>query len=70
MASKVSLYIGPATAYKKFTFSDAAVWAAVREQIVVAMDAGSGLIQIDYKGERFVFVYSPHLMVSWVESGA
>jgi hypothetical protein len=46
------------------------VWAGVRSQIVSAMDAGKGTIEIDRKGDRIVYVYSPFLPVSWVEAGA
>lgn len=69
MASDVTLYIGPETAYKKFRFADASVWEAVRSQIVSAMDAGKGTIEIPWKGDTVVFVYSPYLMVTWVEKG-
>ena len=70
MASEVTLYIGPETAYRKFRFTDETVWAGVRAQIVAAMDAGRGLVEIPWKGDTIVFVYSPYLMVTWVEKAA
>jgi hypothetical protein len=42
-------------------------WETVRSQIVAAMEAGRGLIEIPWKGDTVVFVYSPYLMVTWVE---
>ncbi|MFH8249316.1 hypothetical protein ACH3VR_02975 [Microbacterium sp. B2969] len=70
MASDVTLYIGPETAYRKFRFAHVSEWEAVRSQITAAMDAGKGLIEIPWKGDTVVFVYSPYLMVSWVEKPA
>jgi hypothetical protein len=70
MTTDVSLYIGPETVYKKFRFTDAKAWEAVRSQIVTAMDAGKGTIEIAWKGDKIVYVYSPYLMVTWVEKGA
>ncbi len=67
MAADVTLYIGPETAYKKFRFADANAWETVRSQIVAAMNAGRGLIEIAWKGDTIVYVYSPYLMVTWVE---
>ncbi|MFC8679958.1 hypothetical protein ACFT30_00445 [Microbacterium ureisolvens] len=67
MASDVTLYIGPETAYRKFRFASASEWEPVHSQIMAAMDAGKGLIEIPWKGDNVVFVYSPYLMVSWVE---
>ncbi|MDR7187326.1 hypothetical protein J2Y46_000142 [Microbacterium sp. BE35] len=67
MASDVTLYIGPETAYRKFRFTDVSEWETVRSQIVAAMEAGRGLIEIPWKGDTVVFVYSPYLMVTWVE---
>jgi len=70
MATDVTLYIGPATAYKKFRFTDKIVWEAVSSQIVSAMNAGKGMIEIAWKGDTIVYVYSPYLMVTWVEKAA
>ena len=70
MATDVTLYIGPETAYRKFRFTDAAAWEAVRSQVTAAMGAGRGLIEIPWKGDNVVFVYSPYLMVTWVEKAA
>jgi len=67
MATDVTLYMGPATAYRKFRFADAHVWEAVRSQILTAMNAGKGTIEIPWKGDTVVYVYSPYLMVTWVE---
>jgi hypothetical protein len=67
MATDVILYIGPATAYRKFRFTDRDAWEAVRSQILSAMNAGKGIIEIPWKGDITVFVYSPYLMVTWVE---
>ncbi|MFK4834351.1 hypothetical protein ACI3KY_01325 [Microbacterium sp. ZW T2_14] len=67
MGSDVTLYIGPETAYRKFRFTDANEWESIRSQVAAAMDAGKGLIKIPWKGDTVVFVYSPYLMVSWVE---
>lgn len=69
MASDVTLYIGIAPYNVKFRFSDPNVWESVRSQIIAAMNAGKGTIEIDRKGDRHVYVYSPFLPVSWVESG-
>ena len=70
MASNITLYIGAPPYHAKFRFTDAGVWEGVRSQIVAAMAAGTGLIEIDHKGDRVVHVYSPFLPVSWTESGA
>ena len=70
MATDVTLYIGPETAYKKFRFTDANDWEAVRSQIIAAMSAGKGMIRIPWKGDTIVYVYSPYLMVTWVEKAA
>ena len=70
MTTDVTLYIGPVTAYKKFRFTDADVWEGVRSQIIDAMNAGKGTIEISRKGDKLVYVYSPYLMVSWIEAEA
>jgi hypothetical protein len=70
MATDVTLYIGPATAYKKFRFVDMSAWEVVRSQIISAMNAGKGTIEIAWKGDTIVYVYSPYLMVTWVEKTA
>ena len=70
MATDVTLYIGTPPNYVKFRFTEAEVWERVRSQILDAMNAGRGTIEIDRKGDRVVYVYSPFLPVSWVESGA
>lgn len=70
MATNVTLYIGPATAYRKYRFTDGDVWESVRSQIISAMDAGKGRIEIAWKGDTIVYVYSPYLMVTWVEKAA
>ncbi len=67
MATDVTLYIGPETAYKKFRFTDVNVWDSVHSQIISAMNAGKGTIKIAWKGDTIVYVYSPYLMVTWVE---
>ncbi|SFR93227.1 hypothetical protein SAMN04487846_0769 [Microbacterium sp. cf046] len=67
MATEVTLYIGPETAYRKFRFTEASAWDAVRSQILTAMDAGKGTIEIAWKGDTIVYVYSPYLMVTWVD---
>ncbi|HYI51173.1 MAG TPA: hypothetical protein VEX42_06340 [Microbacterium sp.] len=67
MATDVTLCIGPATAYKKFRFADRNAWEAVRSQILSAMNAGKGTIEVAWKGDTIVYVYSPYLMVTWVE---
>ena len=69
METDVTLYIGLAPYHAKFRFSDAAVWQGVRSQIVDAMNLGRGTIEIDRKGDKVVYVYSPFLPVSWVEKG-
>ena len=61
MATEVTLYIGPATVYKKFRFTDPNAWEAVRSQILSAMNAGKGTIEIPWKGDTIVYVYSPYL---------
>ncbi len=70
MTTDVSLYIGPETVYKKFRFTEATAWEAVHSQILTAMNAGKGTIEIPWKGDRIVYVYSPYLMVTWVEKAA
>ena len=70
MATNVTLYIGPETAYKKFRFTVANVWEAVRSQILAAMNEGKGTIEIPWKGDTIVYVYSPYLMVTWIEKAA
>ena len=69
MATDVTLYIGTAPNYAKFRFTEAPVWEGVRSQIIDAMNTGRGTIEIDRKGDKVVYVYSPFLPVSWVESG-
>ena len=69
MATDVTLYIG-APNYAKFRFTDSHGWEGVRAQIINAMDNGRGTIEIDHKGDKVVYVYSPFLMISWTESGA
>ncbi|WP_127473347.1 hypothetical protein [Microbacterium sulfonylureivorans] len=69
MTTDVTLYIGLAPYHAKYRFSDLNVWEGVRAQIITAMDAGRGTIEIERKGDRTVYVYSPFLPVSWVEAG-
>ena len=70
MAKDVTLYVGStAPYYAKFRFRDAREWEGVRSQIINAMNMGKGTIEIDRKGDRVVYVYSPFLAVSWVETG-
>lgn len=69
MATDVTLYVGTAPYNAKFRFTDASVWERVRSQIVDAMNSGKGTIEIDRKGSKVVYVYSPFLLVSWVEAG-
>jgi hypothetical protein len=70
MATDVTLYIGTAPNYAKFRFTDARAWEGVRSQVITAMNTGRGTIEIDRKGDKVVYVYSPFLPVSWVERGA
>ena len=70
MATDVTLYIGIPPNYAKFRFTDSLIWDGVRSQIISAMDAGRGTIEINRKGDKIVYVYSPFLPVSWVETGA
>jgi hypothetical protein len=70
MATNVTLYIWVAPNYAKYRFTDARVWEGVRSQIINAMNMGKGTIEIDHKGDKVVYVYSPFLPVSWVEKGA
>ena len=68
MTKDVTLYIGVAPYHAKYRFTDPAVWTSVRSQIITAMTAGNGLIEIDHKGDRVVYVYTPFLPVNWVEA--
>ena len=70
MAIDVTLYIGIAPNYAKFRFTEADEWESVRSQIIDAMSAGRGTIELDRKGDKVVYLYSPFLPVSWVEKGA
>jgi|GEM_PF-5849617 len=70
MATDVTLYLGPETAYRKFRFTEASVWESVHAQIIAAMNAGKGTIAIPWKGDSVVYVYSPYLMVTWTEKAA
>jgi len=70
MATDVTLYIGPATACKEFRFTDADMWEEVHSQIIRAMNAGKGTIEIERKRDELVYVYSPYLMVTWIEASA
>lgn len=70
MATDVTMYIGPETAYKKYRFTDRGAWDAVRSQIIDAMNAGRGTIEIPWKGDTIVYVYSPYLMITWIEKAA
>ncbi|GAA1800577.1 hypothetical protein [Agromyces neolithicus] len=71
MAKNVTLYIGnTAPNYAKFRFTDSREWEGVRSQIITAMNEGRGTIEINRKGNKVVYVYSPFLPVSWVETGA
>lgn len=70
MATDVTLYIGTVPNYAKFRFTDDRVWEGVRSQIIDAMDMGKGTIEIERKGDTVVYVCSPFLPVSWVETGA
>lgn len=70
MATDVTLYIGIPPNYAKFRYTDAAEWEGVRAQIIAAMNAGRGTIELEKKGDTVVYVYSPFLPVSWVEAGA
>ena len=69
MHTDVTLYFGTTPSHTKYHFTDAHVWAGVRSQILAAMNAGKGTIEIDRKGDKVVYVYSPFLPVSWVETG-
>ncbi len=69
MSTEVTLYIGTAPNYAKFRFTDARKWEGVRSQIINAMNAGKGTIELDRKRDKVVYVYSPFLPVSWVETG-
>ncbi|KRB38728.1 hypothetical protein [Microbacterium sp. Root180] len=68
MATNVTLYIGLPPYQTKFRFTDAETWARVRTQIIAAMNAGTGTIEIDRKGDKAVYVYSPVLLVNWIET--
>ncbi|MGN8551420.1 UNVERIFIED_CONTAM: hypothetical protein OHV15_02405 [Microbacterium sp. SLM126] len=68
MATNVTLYIGLAPYQAKFRFTDAETWSRVRAQIIGAMNAGKGTIEIDRKGDKAVYVYSPFLPVNWIET--
>ena len=70
MTTDVTLYIGTAPNHAKFQFTDHDVWIGVRSQIINASQLGNGTIEIDNKGGKVVYVYSPFLPVSWVEAGA
>ena len=70
MTTDVTLYIGIPPYHAKFRFSDPIVWEGIRSQIMSAMDAGKGTIELTRKGDKHVYVYSPFVPVSWVESGA
>jgi hypothetical protein len=70
MATDVTLYIGIPPNYAKFRYADSAEWEGVRAQIIAAMNAGRGTIELEKKGDTVVYVYSPFLPVSWVEAGA
>jgi hypothetical protein len=63
------MLIGTAPNYAKFRFTDAPVWEDVRSQIINAMNLGKRTIEFDRKGDKVVYVYSPFLPVSWVETG-
>ena len=67
MATDVTLYFGTTPSHTKYHFTDPRVWAGVRSQILIAMDKGKGTIEIDRKGDKVVYIYSPYLPVSWVE---
>ena len=69
MTTDVTLFIGTAPNYAKFRFTDDLAWDGVRSQIIDAMNAGKGTIEIDRKGDKVVYVYSPFLPVSWLEAG-
>ena len=71
MATDVTLHAGSTPPnYAKFRFRDAQEWEGVRAQMIDAMNLGKGTIEIDRKGGKVVYVYSPFLAVSWVETGA
>ena len=70
MATDVTLYNGISPYNAKFHFTDPVVWQHVLSQIVAAMKVGSGTIEIDRKGDKIVYVYSPFLPVNWIEKGA
>ena len=67
MATDVTLHVGTPPYFVKYRFKDAHAWEGVRSQIVDAMNAGRGTIEIDHKGEKVVYVYSPFIQVSWIE---
>ena len=70
MTTDVTLYIGLAPYHAKYRFTDPDVWHGVRSQIINASQLGNGTIEIDHKGGKVVYVYTPFLPVNWVEAGA
>ena len=69
MPTDVTLYMGIAPNFAEFRFTDARVWKEGHSQIINAMNMGKGTIEIDRKGDKIVYVYSPFLPVSWVGTG-
>lgn len=68
MDTNVALFVGTAPMHTKFHFTDYREWQTVRAQIITAMHAGKGLIEIQRTGDKVVYVYSPMLAVSWIET--
>lgn len=67
MDTNVSLSIGTGPMHAKYHFTDRTEWGAVRTQILAAVEAGKGLIEIVRTSDTVVYVYGPHLAVSWIE---
>ena len=70
MATDVTLYVGPVTAYKKFRFTDADVSGRCPFADPRRDEAGQGHDRDRPQGDKLVYVYCPYLMVSWIEAGA
>lgn len=68
MATNVTLYVGISPYQAKYHFTDAHVWEGVRSQILRAMTAAQGMIEIERKNDKIIYVYSPFLPVSWVDA--
>ncbi|KRA23830.1 hypothetical protein ASD65_04885 [Microbacterium sp. Root61] len=68
MATNVTLYVGTAPYHAKYHFDEAHTWESVRSQILRAMTAGQGTIEIERKNDKIIYVYGPFLPVHWVDA--